>query len=194
MAISKTDFRKVIIKKSSEVFNHFGYKKTTMDDIANAVAKGKSSIYYYFKSKEDIYKAVIEQEAEILRNELLNSINKVNEPIDKIRNYVLTRMQVHKKVNNFYKALTNDMLLQLPFIEAIRAKYEKQELKLVKDILDKGISENKFEIEESDLGAVAIVTALKGLESSLFSLENQSSIEARLDQFLKVIFLGIVKR
>jgi AcrR family transcriptional regulator len=44
-----------------------------MDDVAHAVGKGKSSIYYYFNSKEDIFKAVIEYEAEILKVELLSS-------------------------------------------------------------------------------------------------------------------------
>jgi AcrR family transcriptional regulator len=194
MSNVKEKFRTAIIHKSSEVFNHYGYKKTTMDDVAHAVGKGKSSIYYYFNSKEDIFKAVIEYEAEILKVELLSSVEAADEPIEKIRNYVLTRMQVYKKVNNFYKALTNDMLLHLNFIEETRIRYEKLEVELVASIIEKGIEMNKFSIEEPKLAATAIVTALRGLEKSLFNMNDEASFEFRLDQMLKFLFMGIIKR
>jgi AcrR family transcriptional regulator len=165
-----------------------------MDDVAHAVGKGKSSIYYYFNSKEDIFKAVIEYEAEILKVELLSSVEAADEPIEKIRNYVLTRMQVYKKVNNFYKALTNDMLLHLNFIEETRIRYEKLEVELVASIIEKGIEMNKFSIEEPKLAATAIVMALRGLEKPLFNMNDVSSFELRLDQMLKFLFMGIIKR
>ena len=48
---SKKDVnRESILKIAQEIFSKYGYRKTTLDDIANAVRKGKSSLYYYFKS------------------------------------------------------------------------------------------------------------------------------------------------
>ncbi|MBN1821426.1 MAG: helix-turn-helix transcriptional regulator, partial [Prolixibacteraceae bacterium] len=37
-----------IIKVAQETFKKYGYRKTTMDEIAFAASKGKSSLYYYF--------------------------------------------------------------------------------------------------------------------------------------------------
>lgn len=51
--------RENILKIAQDIFSKYGYKKTTLDDIANAVRKWKSSLYYYFKSKEDLFQAVI---------------------------------------------------------------------------------------------------------------------------------------
>ena len=62
--------RESILKIAREIFSKYGYKKTTLDDIANAVRKGKSSLYYYFESKEDLFQAVIMKEVEILAHEL----------------------------------------------------------------------------------------------------------------------------
>jgi AcrR family transcriptional regulator len=45
------EMRNTIICKAGELFSRYGYKKTTMDDIADALQKGKSSIYYYFQNK-----------------------------------------------------------------------------------------------------------------------------------------------
>ena len=53
------DMRNTIINSASDVFEKFGFKKTTVDDIAQALRKGKSSIYYYFKSKEEDRKSVV---------------------------------------------------------------------------------------------------------------------------------------
>ena len=43
-----------------------GVENTTMNDIALASKKGRRTLYTYFKSKEDIYLAVVESELDIL--------------------------------------------------------------------------------------------------------------------------------
>jgi AcrR family transcriptional regulator len=58
--------RENILKIARDIFSKYGFKKTTLDDIANAVRKGKSSLYYYFESKEDLFQAVIMKEVDIL--------------------------------------------------------------------------------------------------------------------------------
>ncbi len=68
--------RENILKIAREIFSKYGFKKTTLDDIANAVRKGKSSLYYYFESKEDLFQAVIMKEVDILGHELEIVINR----------------------------------------------------------------------------------------------------------------------
>jgi AcrR family transcriptional regulator len=43
-----------IINSAKKLMQQYGLKKTTMDDIAKAAVKSKSTLYYYFKDKEDI--------------------------------------------------------------------------------------------------------------------------------------------
>ncbi|WP_461492021.1 TetR/AcrR family transcriptional regulator, partial [Pontibacter sp. HJ8] len=43
-----------ILNEAQKLFRHFGWTKTTMEDIAKATGKGKSTLYYYYKSKDDI--------------------------------------------------------------------------------------------------------------------------------------------
>lgn len=47
--------REQIIKAARKLFKQYGFKKASMSDIALMVHKSKSSIYYYFKSKEEIF-------------------------------------------------------------------------------------------------------------------------------------------
>jgi len=65
LAAGKDEVREHLVQTARMVFARYGYKKTALDDIAREARKGKSTIYYYFKSKDDIFKAVIDAEAEI---------------------------------------------------------------------------------------------------------------------------------
>lgn len=189
----KNGFRDKIIKEAAMIFNHYSYKKTTITDIANAVGKGKSSIYYYFKGKDEIFIAVLRKEADMLRNELLTAVEACNEPIEKIRTYVLTRMEVYKKASNLYKTYASGMAIELPFIDELIDEYNQLELSLLTDIIEQGCKSNKFVINNPALTALAIVTALKSLEKPLFN-GNDDSVDSTIKQLLEILLMGIVKR
>ncbi|QEE14515.1 TetR/AcrR family transcriptional regulator [Promethearchaeum syntrophicum] len=48
-----------IIVTAQEIFERFGYKKTTLKDIGEAVGLDKTSLYHYFKNKEDLFIEVL---------------------------------------------------------------------------------------------------------------------------------------
>ena len=64
MAVSKT--RAKLVDVARQLFAKKGVDDTTMNDIAVASKKGRRTLYTYFKSKEDIYMAVVESELEML--------------------------------------------------------------------------------------------------------------------------------
>ena len=96
-----------------------------MEEIARALKMGKSSIYYYYQSKEEIFEAVVLNEANILRNELTTAIKSVDSPIGKMRNYVFVRMKAFEKLANYYNAIFDKNLDHFEFIEKIREKYDR---------------------------------------------------------------------
>ena len=60
MSISKT--RNHFIEVARELFAVKGYETTTMNDIAKVSGRGRRTLYTYFRSKEEIYYAVISNE------------------------------------------------------------------------------------------------------------------------------------
>ena len=194
MSAQRDEVRIKIIEIARNVFTHFGFKKTTMEEIALASRKGKSSIYYYFSSKEDIFKAVVEKEAEELKEELRLSILTIDDPIERLKVYISVRMRKLKKLTNFYTALKSDYLGHLEFIEEIRKTYDKDEVKVVAGIIQDGIERGKFSVEDPQLSAVAIVTAMKGLEIPLFINKEHGNFENRLNNLINFLFYGIVTR
>jgi AcrR family transcriptional regulator len=192
--INKEEFRKKVIIPAGQIFSRYGFRKTTMDEIAKAMKMGKSSIYYYFESKEEIFEAVVLHEANILRNELTTAIKAEDSPIDKMKNYVFVRMKAFEKLSNYYNAIFDKNLDHFEFIETIREKYDREELAILRLILYLGARKKIFNVTNSEYTALAIQTTLKGLEVPLFWKKKELNIENRLNAILNVLFYGIVRK
>jgi AcrR family transcriptional regulator len=190
--INKEDFRQKVIISAGQIFSRYGFKKTTMDEIAKALKMGKSSIYYYFQSKEEIFEAVLLYEANILRNELTTTIKSVESPVEKMRNYVFVRMKAFEKLSNYYNAIFDKNLDHFDFVESIRAKYDREELAILRLILYHGARKKVFNVINSEYTALAVQTTLKGLEVPLFWKKKEDNIELRLNAVLDVLFNGIL--
>ncbi len=195
MVVIKQEIRSQIVEVARKIFTRYGFRKTTMEEIAEATGKGKSSIYYYFKSKEEIFRAVVEKEAEELQEQLDRTIQKDNNPIDKLKTYMLFRLHHVRTVKNFYAALNEEYLSQMDFILEIRQRIDQEERLVVKKILEEGMNDGTFQLTSSEIGAIAIATMMKGLELPLLlSNEHKTDREELLDDLIRVLFYGMVKR
>jgi AcrR family transcriptional regulator len=190
----KDDVSEIILNSAKTIFARYGFKKTTMDEIAQAARKGKSSIYHYFKGKEDIFKAIVEKEADELSAAIAKAINAETTSEKKIRAYVLARMKGINNLTNLYSALKDEYLEHYSFIENVRVKYDTKEVNTIKGILKTGVEDGEFKIEDINLTAFALVTALKGLEYPLFIKNNNAKTEKRFEGLLNVLFYGIITR
>jgi AcrR family transcriptional regulator len=187
--------RTAILDASRDLFARFGYKKTTMEDIAMALRKGKSSLYYYFKNKEEIFQAVIEMESELLYSKLQEVVKAGGNPADKLRRYVTVRMETIGQLENYQKVLKEDLYGGYDFLGSYKQKGDTLEQGLLKSILDEGVVANIFHVKDTKLGAIGIVTALRGLEIPLFRGSAKSEdLSLQLDNILNILFFGVMKR
>ncbi|ULT26448.1 TetR/AcrR family transcriptional regulator [Sphingobacterium sp. E70] len=69
----KEQVKERIGQAAMECFERYGLEKTTLDDIAKAVGLNKTSLYYYYKNKEDIFIEVAIREGESFINTLQQS-------------------------------------------------------------------------------------------------------------------------
>jgi len=181
-----------ILTIAEKIFARFGFRKTTMDEIAKMARMGKSTLYYYFKSKEDLLAEVIRKESQILRQKLHEAIGNANTPQEKISNYVLTRMKYMKELSNYYTTLTDDYFDHYAFIERERKAFTQHEIDTLTSLLGEGIAQGVFTMKEAETTAQMLILALKGLEHPLI-IENglPHGIEQVTNQMLQIFFKGI---
>ncbi|MBN2744746.1 TetR family transcriptional regulator [Breznakibacter xylanolyticus] len=186
-----------ILESARELFARFGYKKTTMEDIAQVLGKGKSSLYYYFKNKEEIFQAVIKWEGDLLFSKLQKVLQTNDAPDVKMRNYVVIRMENIRELQNYHVTLKQDVPGGFEFLEQIKNDYEQQEVQMIESIMQEGLDAGLFHLNNTNMAAVAIVTALKGLETPLLQAINQKNYEdfrVQINNILNILFYGLIKR
>ena len=87
-----------ILEAAKSLFNRLGYSKTSVDDIAQAVGMRKSSLYYYYKNKEELFcSAYISDWGQIMK-EFVNIAEKENSPKAKIMKYIQQSLGHYEKV------------------------------------------------------------------------------------------------
>ena len=192
--IDKTERKTRIIEASQKLFSKFGLSKTTIEDISKKARMGKASIYYYFKSKESIFKEVINKEEYVLKENILRAVNTEKSPQMKMRAYFVTRMIALKELVNYYSALRNEYLEHFSFVSKARQSFDVFETTLISNILQEGIQKNVFEIENTLLASEAILATLKGLEFQWTIDIPVDQIETSVDNLLSILFKGIEKR
>ena len=180
-----------IIKVARDTFARYGFRKTTMDEIAAGARKGKSSLYYYFKSKEEVFQAVVEQEASFLFSKIEKAVSEQTGAREKLKAYVIFRMEGFRDFVNYNDALKNDFLSKIDFIEKIRESHDKKEQASIAGILEEGIKDGVFRELNIDLTARTVVIALRGLEEPYFLSDEAIDLEKHLNDLLHILFHGI---
>jgi len=190
----KDEKHNVILIVARKLFSRYGLRKTTVDEIAREARVGKGTIYNYFKSKEEVFQAVVEEEAQIFKNEIKKAVASQTTPEKKIRAYVITRMHIINQLANFYSSFKDEYLEYYSFIEKIREKYTDYEVFTIKEILKEGVNKKVFSIKDLDLAAFAVVIAMKGLEYYWATETDPLEAEKKIDILLKIFFNGILRR
>ncbi|HAK79568.1 MAG TPA: hypothetical protein DCR35_10365 [Runella sp.] len=85
---NEVDLRGIILEQATKLFKLFGYNKLVMDDIARAIGKSRSTIYLYFKDKEDIFSAIVRREIDAYLHELANDLPNHTTAMEQLRAYL----------------------------------------------------------------------------------------------------------
>lgn len=189
----QTNKKELILKVSRDLFAKFGLKKTTVEEIARFAHIGKGTIYHYFDSKERIFAEVIEEEREFLRKRMWEAINREDSPQGKLKAFLLTKLKYLVQLSNYYGFLRDKYLERYAVIEKARRESFKEELKIIKTVLEEGVRKAIFSVENLPLTALAIVSSLRGLEYSL-ALEEGIWTEDNLEALLRVLLRGLERR
>jgi len=65
-----SDKRERLVESATKLFHQAGFKDTSIADIAEDSGVPLGNVYYYFKTKEELAAAVIEQRTEVIRAEV----------------------------------------------------------------------------------------------------------------------------
>ena len=162
MTVLKT--RAKLVDVARQLFAKKGVEDTTMNDNAIASKKGRRTLYTYFKSKEEIYMAVVEAEIEMLYETLRKVAQKDISPEKKILELIFTHLETTKTIVYRNGTLRADFFRDIWKVEAERKDFDIKEVALFRKILQEGKDSGVFDIDDVEITASILHFCIKGIE------------------------------
>ncbi|MBQ4352126.1 MAG: TetR/AcrR family transcriptional regulator [Prevotella sp.] len=162
MSISKT--RQKLVDVARQLFAKNGLENTTMNDIAQQSGKGRRTLYTYFKSKDEVYFAVIESELERLSDKMDEVAAKRTSPQDKILELIYTHLDSIKETVMRNGNLRAAFFRNIWMVEKVRKNFDEAEIELFRKVYADGKAEGEFDIDNVELVADITHYCIKGLE------------------------------
>lgn len=162
MTVSKT--RAKLVDVARQLFAKNGVDETTMNDIALASKKGRRTLYTYFKSKEEVYMAVVESELEILSSSLEKVVAEKMSPDQTILKMIETHLDAIKMVVLRNGTMRAGFFRDIWRVERVRRNFDVREIRLFRQILTEGKEQGLFEIDNIDIMADILHYCIKGIE------------------------------
>ncbi len=160
-------FKEDAILAGQKLFQQFGFHKTTMEDIANEMGRAKSTLYYYYKSKEEVFDAVVHSEMRNMRMYVKDEVEQHTSMIDKVNTYIM----------EFYKEVTNKVNLYRI---------------IKKELMSEPIAQKYFSLLIDYEKEYMIKILQEGYDSGEYKLFGKDDIRWEAEMFLAALF-GIVQ-
>lgn len=192
--VSKT--RDKFIEVARQLFARKGVENTTMNDIASASDKGRRTIYTYFKSKRDIFNAVIESETDQLLNRLRHIVAQQSSPEEKLRDYIECRFEAMKEIVSRNGSLRAGFFRDVRKVDRARKIITRKETALLRDILQEGVEQGVFEISNLNHASVIITQTIHGLDVPYIrdNLSDEGIDKGMLKSYISGLILDGIKR
>lgn len=107
--------QELILDAALEVFSAYGFRGSTVDQIAAKCGMSKPNLLYYFRRKEDIYTAVLER---TLVNWLapLRALDDTGDPIAELSAYISQKLRMARESPQASRLFVNEILHGAPMI------------------------------------------------------------------------------
>jgi AcrR family transcriptional regulator len=177
-----------ILEAARRLFHVFGLQKVTMDDVAKAVGKGRSYIYYYYKSRDEIFDAVVNIDIHEMLAVITANVKKAKTVEEQIYAFFISKLEILRGRQSFYNKLDMgmyaDSISRLNKSKVIHHKLiMKLEGELLHNILTGGIKRGELKpISKKEKEMLIFV-----LLSSLHGLKREVAMENKFDDIKPIV-------
>lgn len=182
--------RRHIVRCARDVFLQYGYRKTALEDVAQAAAVGKATLYHYFEGKDDLFGAVVAEMYEEYLALQRAGIAEETTAVDKIRRYAQQLLAEHQKLVGSVRGFGR---VDGEFPDRILAHLRRQrqhELVILEGILEDGVRTG--ELRSMNPGRVALLL-LGSLRAMIMDALSKTEVgDGIVTDFLEILFCGLL--
>ncbi|WP_262487017.1 TetR/AcrR family transcriptional regulator [Chitinophaga costaii] len=188
-----------MLQAAKHLFQLHGFRRVTIDDIAKAIGKARSSLYYYYKTKEEILDAVMANEIKELMAAIVTAVKQAPTSEEKIKVFFQTKLKIILGKKGFFNALDEGMdsteLFGYQKIKmAVHQQIWEQETALLSQLIREEISRGEFTKQsQKDQEELIFVLhcSLRGLKREMVIRNDFGRITSSIRILIRSIMEGI---
>jgi AcrR family transcriptional regulator len=195
---SQRSTRDMILDATDRLMARYGFRKTTVEDVAREASVARRTIYTYFASKEELGLASIARVVESAITQLEAIATSSEDAPAKLRAMLVGRvMDRVLAVQDYHHSLDELFQLVRPTYMARRKAFFRRERELIEGVLNEGIGVNAFQVVDPHQTAQSLLLATNAFlpySLSVRELGRPEEIEARLEGLVDILIRGISSR
>ncbi len=186
--------RQLILDAAIQVFAEKGFHQATMDDVADRAELGKGTLYYYFRSKDEILLQLLENNTREFFEEILQSISSEKNVIQMIRKVLLfyaSYFNEHRLFFNIYFPFESGQIqLKTPQLTDFRQTYRAFR-KPLEDLLFEQIKKDGIRFISAENFWRILGGVLMGINMEIHRQTPLPEIIEMIEQFTTVLQNGL---
>lgn len=190
-----------LLEAAVAVFGERGYRATTLDDVARRAGVSKGTVYLYFTSKDDLFRAMVEAKVVSLLESTEAEVREHTGSATKLLEAVIRRMWA-KLSRNDMVCMTRLVQAELPQFPEIQQFYFENVIqrhrRLLRTIVERGVAAGEFRADAVQMVPTMVPALVLHLNQSrwLFGAldPDQPAPDAQLQALLSFVFDGIRAR
>jgi AcrR family transcriptional regulator len=182
--------KKIIFDSAIKIFSGSGYDGATMDDIATNAGVAKGTLYYHFKSKEEIFKYIITEGMNIIIEQIEEATEREEDSLLKLK--MLCRVQLSMVYENrdFFKVIMSQL-----WGREIRHLQIRDVIKIYINVIEKHLKEamEQGAIKQTETSFMAYMFFGTLCSAAVYELISNgvNDVENVIDNLMKYILTGI---
>lgn len=157
------DRRQEILEAAAKSFSLFGYKATTMDQVAKIANVGKGTIYTFFANKEELFNAIVVKMIDEMRKEADMASNE-NGTFESKAHARLMHMLKFRETHLLYaKLIDEEKELRTPAVAEVLQTIEQEIVSYIEEKIKKAIENEEVKPCDTELVAYLLFKAYLAL-------------------------------
>ena len=195
------EIQQQVLRAAKQLFQFHGFRRVTLDDIARAIGKARSSLYYYYKTKEEILEAVIAAEIAELMAAIVVAVGRAATAEEKIKAFFLTKLQIIVEKRGFFNSLDEGMdpgdLSGFQKAKlAVHQQIFQQEGVLLGEIITEGVRRGELTAmshKDQEQLVFVLLCSLHGIKREMVLRNDFSQIKSSVQLLVRSLIHGLKK-
>jgi AcrR family transcriptional regulator len=173
------DKHAAILDAAQARFARFGASKVTMEEIAADLGMSKAALYYYFKTKEEIFRQVISREQDEFIAMVEGIIAENCSAAEKLMHYFEQHLSFLNELLNLKVVSIQAADSIHPIMHDLFQEFSRRETALLERIITEGKVRNEFTVDSAEETASLLLRLLLGFRLRFVKSFRDRAIEQR---------------